>query len=59
MQQLDFDGLVYLKLLGVVIRQDSCEAIPLSGDLALGEAALYSVRLALPYPTITDLDQAV
>ena len=59
MQQLDIDGLVYLKLLGVVIRQDSSETISIGGDFGLGGAASCLARRPLPYPAITDLDQAV
>jgi hypothetical protein len=36
MQQLDFDGLVYLKFFGVVIGRDSCEAISTGVDFGLG-----------------------
>jgi hypothetical protein len=37
-QQPNADGLVYLRLLGVVIIQDSCEALSMRGDVGLVRA---------------------
>ena len=48
MQQLDFDSLVYLKLLGVVISQDSYEAISMGIGFGMGGVPFCSTRLPLP-----------
>ena len=59
LQQPDVDGLVYLKLLGVVISQDSDEAISIGFGFGMGGVPFCSARLPLLNSPITDLDQAV